>query len=239
MPIDNVFRKVSLLGALAVCACSGSSTEPEPNLSRGRIAARQAEASRLDGETQSASDGPSIRDASASTCEIPPDCERVPLPGASLEPCCTDAIACGFEMKGGLPGQAETVASAVNLRDGETCAPRDRFFIEHPGNEDMRVETDSGEEILLTTGCNTASILSISFAGCCMPNNRCGVSTYGIWDTLAVIAPGAAFAQLECVASKVLNTQIENSLWRGLRFLPDTDKPCDYAALAADLPPIE
>jgi hypothetical protein len=175
----------------------------------------------------------------APACVLPADCESVPLTFLTLDACCTATTACGLKVTGAPPELRETIASALELGDGETCAPRDRFFIKHAGSEDLRIETDEGKEILLSTGCDTASILSISFIGCCMPNNHCGVSTYGIWDTLNVLAPGEPFSKLQCVSSKELNAQLADSKLRGLRFLPDTDKSCDYAALDAQLPPVE
>lgn len=178
-------------------------------------------------------------DAGAAACTLSEDCDSVPLVFLSLEACCTASTSCGFAVRGGPPELQETVASALDLGAGETCAPRDRYFLTHPGSEDLRIADDDGEEILLTTGCRTASILSISFIGCCMPNDRCGVSTYGVWDTLGVLAPGRPFSRLECVSSKVLNAQLEDSQFRGLRFLPDTDAPCDHAALDAQLPPVD
>jgi hypothetical protein len=175
----------------------------------------------------------------APACTLPEDCESVPLIFLTLDACCTATTACGLEVTGAPPELRETLASALELEKGETCAPRDRFFIKHPGSEDLRIETDEGKEILLSTGCDNASILSISFIGCCMPNNRCGVSTYGVWDTLNVLAPGEPFSRLQCVSSKELNAQLADSKFRGLRFLPDTDTSCDYAALDAQLPPLE
>lgn len=235
----SLVRGLASLAAMAVVGCDGASAEPEQQTRESlRAEARAA----LDGGMQSVPLTPAMSDAAAATCSLPPDCEGAKTAVFSLEPCCTERVACGFASIDAPPELTElqeTVATAVGLTDGETCAPRDRYFIRHPGSEDLRVKTESGDEILLTTGCDTASILSINFVGCCMPNNRCGVSTYGMWDTLAVLAPGEPFGRLQCVSSKELNAQIGSSKLRGLRFLPDTDKACDYAALDAWLPPAE
>ena len=231
--------------AVAALACDGASIESEPAWQGAIAEAREEPASLVDAgprEDAGAQSATSRSDASSGSCTLPPDCERAESPIFSLEPCCTERIACGFSrtmVPPELQDLQETIATAVGLHDGDTCAPRDRFFIKHPGSEDLRIQTQSGDEILLSTGCETASILSISFIGCCMPNNRCGVSTYGIWDTLAVIAPGEPFSRLQCVPSSELNAQIGRTKLRGLRFLPDTDAPCDYAALDASLPPAD
>ena len=90
---------------------------------------------------------------------------------------------------------------AFELREDETCVARERFFLRQPGSEELRIATDAGEEILLTTECDNASVLSINFIGCCMPTGRCGLSTYGMWDTFAIALPDAAFSKLQCVSS--------------------------------------
>lgn len=237
MVYQKMLRGLGSLGALGFVACAGAGALEEQEREAFDSKARSPAALSVDARSPSPDLVPRTPDAATAECTISPDCESVPLPLLTLEPCCTATTTCGFELNSVDPEQRETVAAAVGLGEGETCAPRERFFIRHPGAEDLRVSTEAGKDILLTTGCSTASILSINFVGCCLPNNRCGVSTYGIWDTLAVLAPGAGFARLECVSSKKLNAQLADSQFRGLRFLPDTDAACDYAALDAQLPP--
>lgn len=232
----NMVGRLGVLAAVTAIACEGGAGVEAPELRAFDLAPRPPAAERA-GELIRAE--PSRADAGMPACTLSPDCESVPLVFLELGACCTATTSCGLEVRNGPPDLRETVASVLELGEGETCAPRDRFFLTHPGSEDLRVATDTGEEILLTTGCNTASILSISFIGCCMPSNRCGVSTYGVWDTIGVLAPGAPFSRLQCVSSKTLNQQLEHSQFRGLRFLPDTDAPCDHAALDAQLPPVE
>ena len=233
---SSVRRVLSSLVALIGIACDAGERDPEA-INESSLAEQRTPAQNGDGGTRSTRDAARRPRAGSGACSIPPGCDRVPLMVLSLEPCCTESIACGFEVVGGTPELRDTVAATLALPPGETCAARERYFIKHPTTEDMRLDPESGPDILMTSKCDTASILSVSFGGCCMPNNRCGVSTDGMWDTLAVIAPGEPFSKLECVASKELNAQLEDSRLRGLRFLPDTDQACDHAALDARLPP--
>lgn len=226
MLLGNPLRGLCALAALSTPACDdGASLEPA-----------SSELASLRTEPPSP---PVARPASS--CTLTPDCRSVPLVFIDLKACCTPTTACGFEVTGGLglPDFRDTVADAVGLGPGETCAPRERYFIRHPSIDDLRIATEGGKDILLSSACDSTSILSITFGGCCMPNNRCGVSTYGIWDTIGVLAPEAPFAKLQCVAAAQMNAQIAESRFRGLHYLRDTDAPCDYAALDATLPPAD
>jgi hypothetical protein len=240
---SNALPRVCLLGALLALGCDDGSKAPErkPTTVDEDDDGDDDDDGVSGTKRDAGTGGGGKRDASGSggSCKPSPDCVEVPfMYGVTLEPCCSESFACGFEVNA-APQFRETLATALNLGEDETCIERDRFFLTHPGTDDLRTVTEDGEEIILALECDTASFLSFNFPGCCMPNGRCGVSTYGLWDTIAVFDPEAGFAKQECVSAKELNEQIGDSKLRGLRYLPNTDKACDFEGLDERLGPAE
>jgi hypothetical protein len=217
--------------------CDEQRTEEESDRSASSEARADASLSRRRDAGATSADASSKRDSSSSTagqCTIPEGCEAADFGVTKLNPCCNESIECGLALEGSAEFR-DTLTSALDLPKDQTCIARDRYFLTHAGSEEKRVVDEQGNQYLLTYECDTASMLSWSFIACCMPNKRCGVSTYGLYDTLAVLVPGAPFSQPECVSSAELNAQLKDSKLAGLAHLHDTDKACDYEALAARL----
>lgn len=184
----------------------------------------------------------SARKPATRTCRPEKSCKSVLTSVFTLEACCTEEVECGFDLTHPEDLRSSVLAAFGVPEDAnaeERCVERSRYFLTFPSDAEERVATGRGEDLLVTRDCESSSMLSVSFAGCCLPNDRCGISTYLIHDTLAVLAedPQAPFAQLECVSVAEMNRQLSESILAGFAHLPQTEGSCDYAALAARLPP--
>jgi hypothetical protein len=106
-----------------------------------------------------------------------------------------------------------------------------------PGQSEQRVQTEGAPDQLITPECETRSLLSFTLPGCCMPNNRCGVSNYHIADILLALGGvPAPFTRVQCTSTETLNIEFRLTPLAGLGQLPSSDGPCDYNALDAKLP---
>jgi hypothetical protein len=100
-----------------------------------------------------------------------------------------------------------------------------------------RVEVEGGDDILITPDCESFTVFAFILPGCCLPDDRCGLSTDESSPTLGALAgdPQAPFARPECVPAEVLNQQFRDS--QVLLPLARTVAAgkCDHAALADEL----
>jgi hypothetical protein len=236
---------------------SARTTDGSVNASDGSANASDASTSTSDASTNASDSSTSTSDGGANTsdagaagdggtqsaCELPEDCKDVKTPQFEVEACCSREVKCGFRPPtGAVEELADTVTNVVDpereFKDG--CVPRERHFLTFPGLMDERIATEDGKEILIAEECEQSAFLSVAFAGCCMEDGRCGISTYQIYDTLAVVVGSdAKLAQLQCVPSDTMNAHIAETSLAGFAFLPERTGRCDYAALDERLPPVE
>lgn len=208
----------------------------------GEEAAANDTSNEQEGNADAKDSGASSDGAMAAACELPPDCKSVNAPLLfAIEACCSARVACGFRVASGPSALGDTVVSVVDpdgaFEDG--CVPRERYFLSFEGLMDERVPVEGGDDILIAHDCQTSAILSIAFPGCCLPSGQCGISTYQMHDTIAVlVGPEAAVAQLECVPAATMNARLSETSLAGFARLHENGDNCDYAALDQSLPPI-
>ena len=159
-------------------------------------------------------------------CLHPPDCLSVFTAAVGLATCCPqNGEACGY-----------SVAYPSSLDDG-SCRPNSAVFLELPGQPEQRVTTPGAPDQLITPLCGSRGVLAFSFPGCCMPDDRCGVSTYQLADILLGLAGvPAPFTRPECVSVETLNAQLRATALAGMGQLAPSTDSCDYADLQARLP---
>lgn len=159
-------------------------------------------------------------------CIQPPSCIPVFTPTVGLDTCCPiNGEECGY-----------TVEYPRELDDG-TCRPNSAVFLQLPGQEEQRVVTEGRPDQLITPDCETRSLLAFNMPGCCMPDNRCGISTYQIAPILLGLSlVPAPFTDVECVRVETLNAQFRVTPLAGMAQIPPSDGTCDYADLDARLP---
>jgi hypothetical protein len=181
-------------------------------------------------------DAAATEDAGAQTCDLL-QCDAVETDIARFAACCTPARACGLR-----PADAVTIATfeaslAPEYNEPGACLPLDKLTTKSPTLDEQRVPNPGGVDIYITTECETSGILSLPFKGCCLPSGRCGVSSYPVYSTLAVVLEGmsAGFTQLECVSSDEMNRQLQATVLAGFGAIPSTDGPCDYEGLVERL----
>lgn len=77
----------------------------------------------------------------------------------------------------------------------------------------------------------------MTLVGCCLPDDRCGVSTHINRVTLNGFAsgPDAEFSQPECLSAVDFNDRLERTELAAMAVLPDAEQRCDYAALSRRL----
>jgi hypothetical protein len=215
------------LGA-ALASCGDSDPEPGP-------AARDSGADEADGSPPSA-------------CTLPPDCRDYKTPFASGSACCSATTPCGYtlspvdeETKMYFP-DLEPFLEQITMGDPNRCAPEWYTFGSRPGLYDHRVEVEPeiGEDILVAESCESFTVLAFILPGCCMPDNRCGLSTDESWPTFESFVEGkpAPFTKPECVSATELNQQFRDSgTLADFARLKESGMSCDYAALAEKFPP--
>ena len=159
-------------------------------------------------------------------CIHPPECVSVLTSAVGLLTCCpNNGESCGY-----------SVLYPTELDDG-TCRPNSAVFLEMPGQDKQRITTEGAPDQLITPDCESRALLSFTLPGCCMPNDRCGVSNYHIADILLVLGGiPAPFTRVQCVDVETLNAQFRVTPLAGLGQLPPSAGTCDYAKLDAELP---
>ena len=121
------------------------------------------------------------------------------------------------------------------------CVPEKFVFPVLPGTYDHRVQVEGPAEgdVLVAAQCESRGLLVFTLPGCCMPDNRCGISTDEVALQLGLLLEGeeAPFSKPECVTADELNAQLKaSSLSEFGRFPSTAGAPCDHNALAEALP---
>lgn len=218
-------RSTKLLVLLLACLACLSCKEDEP-----ARAARDA----------AVSDEPGM-------CVIEEGCKDIINSFFQYPSCCSPHVSCGYEITYDdaffeVYPQARDVLFNLASDDPEgKCVPESYVFPERPGTYDHRVELEGPEEndILVAKDCESRGFWVFTLPGCCMPDNRCGISTDEVAPTLELLLEGesAPFAKPECVTADELNSQFAaSSLDEFARIPPTSGAPCDHAALAASEP---
>jgi hypothetical protein len=179
-------------------------------------------------------------------CTVQPaDCPDLITPFLSSKACCTPCHACGYVLpevdditRSLFPIPEEFAAMWTAGDPSKRCANSKLFFDVRPGLDEERYVADDGAQILITPSCMSYTIAAFILPGCCMPDNRCGLSTHMSYDTLGVLNElmPAPFSQPECVSSDTLNQQFRATAKLGPFARTSASGTCDYAALDAKLP---
>lgn len=179
-------------------------------------------------------------------CAPPMDCRDVDVGGdLSFKACCSATVDCGYELpmldeeNRMLFPQAEEFIVMWTGDPNSRCARLELFFGPRPGLWKHRVEVEGQEDILITPDCDSYTLGAFILPGCCLPDSTCGLSTDESWTTLESLAQGveAPFNRPECVSAEVLNQQFRDSVVLEDFARTTAGGTCDYAALAAELPP--
>lgn len=221
-----------------VAVCLGSACSDESNPPAATVWAPVTEAP----DAMVADPAPSP----AQTCTLPDYCQDLDTLFFVWPACCTAATPCGYALD--VPEeffdvypQARDLQAELTVDDPEgRCVPDHFVFSVSDGQYKHRVEEDDGDFVLITPDCESRTMMVHTLPGCCMPNNECGVSTDETWHTLGAFVPGESypFTEMECVAVSELNRQLKESPLAAFARIPETTtRPCDYAALEAELPP--
>lgn len=162
--------------------------------------------------------------------------------------CCSPNVSCGYQITYDdaffeVYPQARDVLFTLASDDPEgKCVPESYVFPERPGTYDHRVEiegTPESDDVLVAAQCESRGFWVFALPGCCMPDNRCGISTDEVAPTFEVLLDGASapFSKPECVTADELNAQLKASSLDAFARIPATSGgACDFAALAEALP---
>jgi hypothetical protein len=161
--------------------------------------------------------------------------------------CCSPHVTCGYEINFDdaffeVYPQARDVLFGLASDDPEgKCVPEKYVFPEKPGTYDHRIELEGPEEndILVAGECESRGFWVFTLPGCCMPDNRCGISTDEVAPTFELLLEGesAPYAKPECVTADELNTQFNASSLDEFARIPATSgASCDHQALAQKIP---
>jgi len=180
-------------------------------------------------------------------CLIAEGCENLATGFFQYPACCSPNVSCGYEVTFDeafldVYPQARDLLLNVASDDPEgKCVPESVVFPVRPGTYDHRVQVEGPEEsdILVAAQCESRGILVFTLPGCCMPDDRCGISTDEVALQLGLLLEGeeAPFSAPECVTADELNTQLKASSLSEFGRIPATaGAPCDHSALAEALP---
>ena len=171
-------------------------------------------------------------------CRLPSSCQNIDSWIFTLTACCLEGNECGYELTNppelrdliAQMGQAGESGGGFNAL--AACVPATEIFRREPGEEEKRIPNPGGMDQLITPDCESRALLAFPLPGCCLPSNRCGVSTYQIRSVLQTVAIfPAPFTEIECVTVEELNAQFRQSLFAGAAQLPPSDGTCNYADL--------
>lgn len=161
--------------------------------------------------------------------------------------CCSPNVTCGYQITFDdaffeVYPQARDVLFDLASDDPEgKCVPDKYVFPEKPGTYDHRIELEgpAEDDILIAEQCESRGFWVFTLPGCCMPDNRCGISTDEVAPTFELLLEGesAPFAKPECVTADELNMQFNaSSLDEFARVPPTSGAACDREALALAVP---
>ena len=180
-------------------------------------------------------------------CMIPEYCEDLTTGFFQYPACCSPNVSCGYAVTFEdafleVYPQARDLLLNVASDDPEgKCVPESFVFSARPGTYDHRVQVEGPEEsdILVAAQCESRGLLVFTLPGCCMPDDRCGISTDEVALQLGLLLEGeeAPFTKPECVSADELNNQLKASSLSAFGRIPSTDgASCDHRALAEALP---
>lgn len=183
----------------------------------------------------------------AAACRKADDCKDLNTSYFQYPACCSPNVACGYQISYDdaffeVYPQARDVLFDLASDDPEgKCVPDRYVFPEKPGTYDHRVEVEGPieDDVLVAKECESRGFWVFTMPGCCMPDNRCGISTDEVAPTFEVLLDGATapFAKPECVTADELNAQLKASPLAAFARIPATSgAPCDFAALSEALP---
>jgi hypothetical protein len=178
-------------------------------------------------------------------CTPRADCLDLDLQGVPFEACCSPVTDCGYTLPEPEPETLmyypDLPELQAQLTEGDPegrCVPSSFYFGVRPGLADDRVKVEGGDDILITLGCDSYTVLAFILPGCCLPDDTCALSTSESAPTLGYLAEdlAAPFASPECVPAETLNQQFRES-GKLVGFAQTTASgSCDHAALDAMLP---
>jgi hypothetical protein len=208
-----------------------------------------AEAKQDSAATSSTSEDASVSTASpdAGMCVKEESCQDLLTSFFQYPSCCSPNVTCGYEITFDdaffelYPQARDIVANLTSDDPAGKCVPEKYVFPELPGTYDHRVELEGPEEndILVAKQCESRGFWVFTMPGCCMPDNRCGISTDEVAPTFELLLEGesAPFAKPECVTADELNNQFKaSSLEAFARIRATSGAPCDHQALAQAIP---
>jgi len=178
-------------------------------------------------------------------CTTRDDCLDFEVQGVAFDSCCSPVTDCGYALPEASPETLmyypDLPELQAQLTEGDPegrCVSSTFLFGVRPGLADHRVRVDGGDDILVTLGCQSYTVLAFILPGCCLPDDTCALSTSESAPTLGYLAEdlAAPFASPECVPAETLNQQFRAS--RVLEVFAQTTASgsCDHAALDATLP---
>jgi hypothetical protein len=185
--------------------------------------------------------------APAAMCSIAVGCEDLATSFFQYPACCSPKVSCGYQVTLDdafleVYPQARDLLLNVASDDPEgKCVPESFVFPVRPGTYDHRVQVEGPEEgdILVAAQCESRGLMVFTLPGCCMPDDRCGISTDEVALQLGLLLEGeeAPFSTPECVTADELNMQLKASSLSEFGRIPATaGTPCDHSALAEALP---
>jgi hypothetical protein len=185
---------------------------------------------------------------SSEACRKTDDCKDLNTSFFQYPACCSPHVTCGYQITYDdaffeVYPQARDVLFNLASDDPEgKCVPESYVFPTRPGTYDHRVELEDGpeeEDVLVAAQCESRGFWVFTLPGCCMRDNRCGISTDEVAGTFEVLLDGAMapFSKPECVTADELNMQLKASPLDAFARIPATSgDACDYAALAEAQP---
>jgi len=248
LPTTRNVLRTTLFWGLIGCADPRDDTELEAALAQE--ATPQSELPDQD----PAGDLPGLtgpRDIDGSGCTIPPDCKDVRTIGFNLNVCCTKQLACGVDLtplvsgllgpESGLPEWItrpllkEVLPKGTDLK--RPCVPPPAMWMPTKSLPDQR--KPGNPEILLAARCPSLALVGFPLYGCCMPDDKCGLSThYMLSDIKALSNTPEKIPPAQCTTSATISKIVEDTTVKLFSPVPATMGSCNYASLKAKLPPL-
>jgi hypothetical protein len=220
----------ALLMIVLTSACVDHSDDPKAEKT-------QADASVAETSVMAAVEHASVVDPS---CVPPPDCSPI-RDLINIDVCCSDTLRCGWDLTqiANITAMHPEDYGLFGIDPAAPCAPRGALFFEAAPQPEKRV-AGAGDDILVTPGCTSRNFVNTLLAGCCLPDDTCGLSTAGSMSVFVALLredfERAPFTFAECVHPKELNAQLAETALAPWAFVPPSKGKCDYDALDARLP---
>lgn len=244
--------RITLLFGLASCADAQEGGEPSVALTQ------EATPTTDDQDPTESVDPPGLsgpRDMDGSGCTLPPDCKDVRTPGLNLNVCCTKKLACGIDMKPMIDGLLDpnngistifireviraTLPPGTDLK--RPCLTPTSLWMPSPSLPDQRVYATPERDIVLAEKCPSLMLSGFPVYGCCMPDNKCGLSThYVLSDMRMLSSTPEKIGPAQCTTAAGVTEMVKNTNISQFTPLPTPRATsCDYAKLYASLPKAE